>query len=44
MYAKTYMQRLVKDIQIFCYDQLIKGESSILTFSANLFKNIASLK
>ena len=32
MYTKTYMQLLVKDIQIFCYDQLIKGESRIQTF------------
>ena len=32
MYAETYMQLSVKDIQIFCYDQLIKGESSIPTF------------
>ena len=32
MYGKTHMQLLVKDMQIFCYDQLIKGRGSIPTF------------
>ena len=44
MYTKRYKQLLVKDIQIFCYDQLIRDESSIPTFIINLFNNIASLK
>ena len=38
------MQLLVKDIQIFCYDQLIIGESSIPPLLVNLFKNIAFLE